>query len=219
MAHRKLRRFRPPLTLPEYERLFRVIHAVVANEGGEPTKACLFFSIAGAYLLSRHHRLSTARPVAGMAGYNLRTPTNLFMVLGVVENDELLSDQDHFHCWIEVDGWIIDFTAPLFDEMASTERKGAPIPPLMFQKPVVADESRIESLNVPGAYIHVPNPELTTALMAHFTQKSAHADLVGICNQWYVCPPKKMASVLGIANQHGETKEVRLSCICLEGAW
>jgi hypothetical protein len=81
-------RSRLPLTLPEYERLFRVIHAVIENEEGDSSKACLFFGIAGAFLLSRSHRLMGARPVVGVAGYNLRTPTNLSIILGAVENGE-----------------------------------------------------------------------------------------------------------------------------------
>ncbi|HLD63895.1 MAG: hypothetical protein A2522_05835 [Gallionellales bacterium RIFOXYD12_FULL_53_10] len=214
-----LSRSRPPLTLPEYERLFRIIHAVVENEGGDSSKACLFFGIAGAHLLSSHHRFKTARLVAGIAGYNLRTPTNLSIVLGKVEGGELLSNEDHFHCWIEVDGWIIDFTAPLFDEMAPAERKGAAVPRLMFQKPVLAGARSFDGLNTPGAYIHVPNAELTAALMIHFAQKPAHSDLIGICEQWHVRPPKKMAPSVGIGDQHGNLNEVRLSRIRVEGAW
>jgi hypothetical protein len=60
-----------PLSFQEYERLFRAIHAVVANEDSEPAKACLFFGIAGAHILRTHHKLAAARPVAGFAGYNL----------------------------------------------------------------------------------------------------------------------------------------------------
>lgn len=209
-------RTRPPLTLPEYERLFRVIHALVENEGGDSSKACLFFGIAGAYLLSRNHRLRDARPVAGVACYNLRTPTNLTVILGTQENGEWSSDQKNFHCWIEVDGWIVDLTAPLFDRMAPLERKGATVPRLMFQKPAGAD---FESMNTPGAYMHVPNPELTVALMAHFAQKPAHADLIGICEQWYKAPPKKIAPSVGVGDQDGRVKEVRLSPLRLEGAW
>jgi hypothetical protein len=86
----------------------------------------------------------------------------------------------------------------------------------MFQKPAVAD---FENMNTPGAYMHVPNPELTAALMAHFAQKPAHSDLIGICEQWYECPPKKMAPSVGIGDQHGRVKEVRLSRLRVEGAW
>ncbi|WP_371323872.1 DUF2026 family protein [Dechloromonas sp. ZY10] len=116
MSHTS-KRTRPPLTLPEYERLFRTIHAVVANEEGDPSKACLFFGIAGAYLLSHHHRLKSARPIVGFAGYNLCTPTNLSVFLGGIEKSVCISDEDHFHCWIEIDGWIVDLTAPLFNRM------------------------------------------------------------------------------------------------------
>lgn len=76
------KRATPPITLPEYERLFRTIHAVVANEKGDPTKACLFFAVAGAYLLKRHHKLSSACPVARVAGYNLGTPSDFGIIFG-----------------------------------------------------------------------------------------------------------------------------------------
>lgn len=207
---------RPPLTLPEYERLFRVIHAVIESEEGDPSKACLFFGIVGSFLLSQNHRLKSARPVAGVAGYNLRTPTNLAIILGAFENGEWSSDEDNFHCWIEVDGWIVDLTAPLFDSMAPFKRKGATVPPLMFQKRANAD---FESMNTPGAYIHIPNPELTVGLMKRFTQMPAHSDLISICQQWYKPQPKKMSPSVGIGDQHGRVKEVRLSPLRLVGTW
>ncbi len=210
---------RPPLTLREYERLFRTIHAVVSSEKSDPFRACLFFGIAGAYIMRSHHRLKAARPVVGVAGYNLRTPTNTVMAFGKAENNEFISTQDNFHCWTEVDGWIVDLTAPLFDEMASIKQMGAPIPPRMLQKPAVIDSITMERLKTPGAYIHVPDAELTTALITHFSEKPAHTDLVDICDQWYVRPPKKMPPTTGIADQHGEMREVRLSNIRLKGSW
>lgn len=210
---------RPPVTLLEYERLFRTIHTVIENEGGDPSKACLFFAIAGAYLLSRHHRLTNARPVAGIAGYNLRTLTNLFIVLGTIENGKLLSNEDNFHCWIEIDGWIIDLTAPLFDDMAPIDRKGATISRFMFQKQMLGNVDAFEGLSIPGAYMHVPNDELTEKLMEHFAKKPAHSDLVNICEQWYVRPPKKMQPFIRIGDQPDKLKDVHLSRIRITGAW
>ena len=212
------RRSTPPVTLPEYQRLFRTIHAVVANEQGDPAKACLFFAVAGAYVLKRHHKLSSACPVAGVAGYNLRTPTNFSIVFGKSESDTLVSDTNTFHCWIEVDGWVIDLMAPLFDDMAPAERKGAVIPRFMFQKPVIADVKTI-SLDTPGAYLHLPNDRLTTDLMQGFTEKPAHSDLVRVCDQWYVRPPKKIAPSIGISDQTGQAKEVFLSPVRIAGVW
>lgn len=212
------KRATPPITLPEYERLFRTIHAVVANEKGDPTEACLFFAVAGAYLLKRHHKLSSACPLAGVAGYNLRTETNFALVFGKSEGDLLVADADHFHCWIEVDGWVVDLMAPLFDEMAPADRKGTTIPRFMFQKPVITEVNAV-NLDTPGAYLHRPNDRLTTELMKGFTDKPGYFDLVQICDQWYVRPPKKIAQSIGIADQTGDAKQVSLSMIRLEGAW
>ena len=213
---RELARSHLPITLPEYERLFRVIHAVIENEEGDASKACLFFGIAGAHLLSQSHRLKDARPVAGVAGYNLRTPTNLSIILGAVENGEWSSDEGHFHCWIEAAGWIVDLTAPLFDEMAPSERKGTAVPRLMFQKLATGN---LENMNTPGAYLHRSNPQLTASLMGEFWQKPAHADLISICEQWYERPPKKIAPSIGIGDQHGRVKQVPLSRFRVGGAW
>ena len=213
-AHQK-----PPITFPEYERLFRTIHAIVANEKGDPSKACLFFAIAGAYLLAKHHGLREARPMAGFAGYNLRLPTNLVLLLGAVSENETASHEDAFHCWIEVEGYVLDLTAPLFDQMAPQDRKGSRVRPQLFQKPQGTGVGSVEQLNSPGAYMHVRNPDLLAALMARFTQLRANEDLVNICLQWYVRPPKRMAPYVGVGNQHGQVQQVPLSPVQLEGAW
>ena len=212
------KRSTPPITLPEYEQLFRTIHAVVKNEQGDPAKASLFFAVAGAFLLKKHHKLGSACPVAGVAGYNLRTPSNFSLVFGRLENDSVVSDSSRYHCWIEADGWVIDLMAPLFDDMASIDRKGAVIPRWMFQKPLLADASSI-SLDTPGAYLHVPNHRLTTELMKGFTGKPAYTDLVRICEQWYVRPPRKIAPSVGIEDRSGAVMEVFLSPIRIAGVW
>jgi len=212
------RRSTPPMTLPEYERLFRTIHAVAANEQGDPAKACLFFAVTGAYLLKRHHKLASACPVAGVAGYNLRPQSNITLVFGKPENDTIISDARVFHCWIEVDGWVIDLMAPLFDDMAANDRERESIPRFMFQKPVVADANTV-SLDTPGAYLHIPNDRLTTELMKGFTDQPAYADLVRICDQWYARPPKKIAASVGIEDQTGQIDQVLLSPIRIAGVW
>ncbi|WP_371323870.1 DUF2026 family protein [Dechloromonas sp. ZY10] len=103
--------------------------------------------------------------------------------------------------------------------MVTFERAGKIVPRLMFQKPAEARAIHPDGLNNAGAFIHVPNPELTVSLMANFGQKKAHADLVSICTQWYVPPPKKMAPFVGIGDQAGRIKQVGLSKLVLEGAW
>ncbi len=208
----------PPITLPEYERLFRTIHAVLMNEDGDPSKACLFFAVAGAYVLSHHHKLKSVCPVAGVAAYNLRTPSNFSLVFGTKDADRIVSDAQCFHGWIEADGWIIDLCAPLFDAMVPDAHKGARIPPFMFQKPLIFDAGKV-NLETPGAYLHIPNDRLTTSLLKSFAENPAHADLVRICDQWYARPPKKIAPSVGIEDQTGKAAVVSLSPVRMEGAW
>lgn len=212
------KRATPPITLPDYERLFRTIHAVSATGQSDPANSSLFFSVAGAYLIKRHHKLNSASPVAGVAGYNVSESGSSFIVFGKTASGAYLADKGHFHCWVEVDGWVVDLMAPLFREMISADRKVESIPRFMFEKPVVADASAI-GLDRPGAYFHVPNDRLTTDLMKDFAENPIHSDLVRICDQWYARQPRKIAQRAEITDQAGNTKEVSLSPIRIEGTW
>ncbi len=209
----------PPLTLPEYERLFQVIHAVVSNEKGDPSKACIFFGFAGTEILRSYYKFLSVRFIAGFAGYNLRTPDNKSLVLGTVFNDELVSNRANFHCWIEADDWIIDLTAPLFDAMANRNSSESHIPNYMFQKPLSISGSDLNDLNTPGTYIHIPNTELTKSITNDFFKIIAHVDLISICKDWYARPPIEINQYINIGNQHGEVNKVSLSNIHLTGSW
>ena len=213
------KKIRPPLTLPEYERIFRVIHSILLAEEADTSKSCLFFNIAGAFILSNNHGHMNARPIAGLAGYNLRTRNGLSLVLGKVEQGKVTVSSDEFHCWVELDDWIIDFSAPLFNSMVDPQRAEERIPPKMFQRLSSDRVLSLNELNTPGAYLHIPSQEVTTELMLHFSELQANADLVKICADWHRCPPKRMQESIGVANQHGQVNDVHLSKIYLEGAW
>ena len=192
----------------------------MASELGDPTQASLFFAVAGAYLLKRHHKLRSACPVAGAAAYTLctSTSTDCPLVFGAFENERLVSDRDRFHCWIEAEGWVIDLMAPLFAEMAPAERPAASLPRFMFQKPAAADPATVK-LDIPGTYLHIPNERLTTTLIQGFTENSAYTALIQVADPWYARPPRKMPPRIGIEDRQGNTKEVPLSPLRLAGVW
>lgn len=210
----------PPVTLPEYERLFRTIHALAASELGDPTQAPLFFAVAGAYLLKRHHKLASACPVAGAAAYTLRTTamTDSPLIFGALENEQLVSDRERFHCWIEAEGWVIDLMAPLFAGMTTAGRQAAGLLRFMFQKPAMTDPAAVR-LDIPGAYLHIPNERLTTSLIQGFTENSAYTALIQVADPWYARPPRKMSPRIGIEDRRGNTKEVPLSPLRIAGVW
>jgi hypothetical protein len=201
---------RPPLTLPQYERIFRSVHGLLLNEECDPSKSCTYFSVIGAFLIQQHHRMN-ASPRAGVAAYNLALPDNKVIVFGKLDDGMLVSTELAFHFWVEIDDWIIDFSAPLL--------QGASIKPKMIQKACRNFSHDPASLNEPGAYAHIVNSQLTNELLIDFQAHPLNMDLVKICTQWYRPPPKDMAPSVTIANAQGETSEVRLSPVRLVGAW
>lgn len=206
----------PPITVVEYERLFRVIHAVLTQVGHDPVRSSLFFAVAGAFVLRRHHRLGNVCPVAGAAGYAL--PGTEPLCFGTAEGDTLVADGEHHHCWIEADGWVVDLSAPLFAARFTAPSPGSALPPRMFLRPVLPPSS-LERLSAPGGYLHRINEKLTTQRLQGFAGTAPYADLVRLCERWYVRPPKKIAPAVAVTSEDGSTLTLALSPLRLSGAW
>lgn len=199
-----------PLTLPEYERIFRMIHGLLLNEDCDPSKACNYFAIIGAALVSKHHRL-TAIPQAGAAAYNLGLPGNKVIAYGRIDDGRLISDERAFHAWTLIDNWIVDFSAPLF--------QGPNIRPKMFQRIRSGISPNPGQLDVKGSFGHATNSDLTNMLWEDFQSFSMNMDLFSIATDWYRPPPKKVFYSIPIADAFGKTTEVKLSPVLLVGAW
>lgn len=214
----KQRIARPPLSLPDFERVFRTIHGVLLNEQGNPSRACLYFGVFGAAILSKHHRLS-ALPVVGAAAYNLGTTSNDVLAFATTQTTGLRSSESAFHCWLEVDGWAIDFSAPLFKEMLPSSGAPRQCARQMLQKPLQGMAPSFGELSSQGSYWYEPNPELATRLFQRLADKPANKDLLDICVNWYRPSPRKMLESIGVGDQHGRVKAVRLSPFTLQGAW
>ena len=208
----------PPITLVDYERLFRVIHGVLNFATQDPAKESLFFAVAGAFTLKRHHKLNSVSPVVGAAGYGLPVPAKAPLLFGQVTGDTLTADEMHHHCWIEADGWIIDLSAPLFDAHLPSEKKTGALPACMFQRPVTSPVS-LADLGTPGASLHRVHERLTTTRLEQFSATPAFAELVRLCAMWYARSPKKLAPALGLSAPDGSSRTMTLSPIRLTGAY
>lgn len=214
----KKRPRRPLLSLPEYERVFRTIHGVLLNEEGDLSRSCLFFGLIGSAILRTHYRIS-ANPVVGTAVFNLGGSRNDILAFATQDDGVLQSSSSGFHCWVEADGWVVDFMAPLFQEMLASLGHARNLGRKMFQKPTAASIGSQLELEKEGAFYCEPNPELTMQLVHGFTETPAYVDLVGIAVKWFQPPPKKMIETIGIGNARGEVKPVRLSPLRVGGAW
>jgi len=213
MSHRPLL-----ITLPEYTRAFRVIRTVLDGVDASTTKACLFFSLAGAEILRKHYK-KNAFPVAGSAFFRVHDESDTVLSFSHMESNSISSSTTAFHSWIMCDGMIIDFMAPLFKEASFEAGIQYEIPRKMFQKNEELMSNSYNTLCQEGDFYLEPNIELTKTLFQGLSEKPANRDLVEICVHWFRKPPKKIKLSLTMTDDLGELTKMNLSKLSLKGAW
>jgi len=213
-----MKRHGPLVPMRDYERIFRVIDAVLASEGARPEVACTYFAIAGAALLTKYYN-KKATPVAGSAFFRVDDPSSTVLAMSEIDGDEAKSSTKAFHFWVECDGYVLDFQAPLFREALTQRGSLLQLPRLMFQKPIEQMAAHFRDLRKEGEFFLVPNKALTLELYSDFSALDANRDIVEIISEWFQRPPKSIAPKIKIANQHGQIKDVPLRSISIAGAW
>ncbi|MGQ0511530.1 MAG: DUF2026 family protein [Betaproteobacteria bacterium] len=208
-----------PLPLQEFALIARTIHSVLAPEKADHTKACLHYGITGALILDYHYGIK-ARPIVGAAIYCIgvsdKPDVLAFMVPGA---PTVASTAEHFHCWLETEDWLLDFTAPYFPETIEAMGLQRACPRRAFQKRVTEQASSVENIRSPGDCLHVPNAELTKDLLLRFANVRAQSDLVQIAVDWFRRPPEVMQSNLTLANAKGSKHAVPLLGLKLSESW
>ena len=120
------------IPFPDYCRIFRVVYTVLDGRA-HTHRACIFWAIAGAKLLSDHYKLP-AMPIAGAAIYYLSDADALAATFGDIKEGDLISTPAAFHCWIECGDYAVDFMAPIFQENMQSSGYATAIPRRMFQR-------------------------------------------------------------------------------------
>ncbi len=95
----------------DYHRIYRVINSLLLAQNADPATASMYFSSFGAFILKQHFKLQ-AVPKGGLSAYNLDGTRVLFA--DHREDGAVSGAGENFHCWVEADGWAIDFMAPAF---------------------------------------------------------------------------------------------------------
>ncbi len=205
------------LSLPDYERIFRILHAVILNESIDMSKSCLYFSFLGSAILNKHFRIN-AKPIAGFSVYKLDSSNDVF-ALGAKCDRGITSSKDGFHCWVQAEDWLVDFAAPLFSEMWRTSGIAKQFERKMFQKRL-NDMARYSSdlLNA-GDFFNCPDLELTHYFTTQFLSSPLYSDLAYICIKWFRRFPKKIRKSIGIGSPMGGVKSVNISELKVVGAW
>jgi len=202
------------LKLKDYERIYKVVNSVVKNEGADPSICCIFFSAYGACILSKHYNLN-AVPKAGLAAYHIGG-NNDALVFGEKHQGYFSGEGEAFHCWVEVDGWVIDFMAPAFSELNGGKKS---IPSKMLQKPLTEMAASVHELRKTGDFYLESTTKSTEKHLKILSTSMAYGDLANLCVQWFKKYPKKMPKTIIIGDNKGNQNSVSLTGNSIAGEW
>lgn len=207
---------RPLLPLPDYQRIYQVAYSVLqASEIAKTHRACLFFAAAGASLLRKHYEMPATISIGCMALMVDEKHANV-VVYGREVDGEWVCEPDAFHAWVECDGWLIDFMAPIMRDSVMEDGAGFSVPRRMLQKRLKDAYASPRQLQHGGDFFAHHNAALAGTLIDR--QKAAFTDLVHVCDVWFRKPPKPMQP-MGMGDSHGAPKMLRMQAPSIEGVW
>jgi len=196
----------------DYQRIYRVINSLLVYENANPATASMYFSTFGAFLLEHHFKIK-ATPRSGLAAYNLGGTLILFA--DHRDDGHVTGAGDNFHCWVEADGWALDFMAPVFSESA----RGLSVPSKMFQRPLSAMAPSINDLAQSGDFFYKSEPEAAALRFADWRKNAAIGELATAAAKWFRKSPKQMLTSISVDDQYGKNMHIPLSGNALAGSW
>jgi hypothetical protein len=207
---------RPLLALPDYQRIYQVIYSVLeTSEIAVTHRACIFFAAVGARILREHYDLSATISAGCMALMVDEQRANV-VVYGRDENGIFVNDEKAFHAWVECDGWLIDFMAPIMGIALRQDGVDWPVPRRMLQKRMDGRKSGLEEIQHVGEFFASHDHSLTESLIED--QSVQFFDLMNACLAWFRRPPKPLKEIV-LADSHGPTKMLTLRAPSIEGVW
>lgn len=207
---------RPLLLLPDYQRIYQVIYSVLEASGIAVThRACIFFAAVGANILREHYNRPATISAGCMALMVDEQRANV-VVYGRDEDGVFVNDEKAFHAWVECDGWLIDFMAPIMGVALRRDGVDWPIPRRMLQKRLTDRKNSLGEVQHVGEFFASHDHALTESLIDG--QSVKFLDLMNVCMAWYRRPPKPLKEV-ALADSHGPTKKLMLRAPSIEGIW
>lgn len=209
------------ITLPDYRRIYCTIHSVLMADAVNAQEASMLFSVYAANILKRHYGI-LAQPVAGSAAYHLGLQAKI-LAFGEPQVGRLQSTHNQHHCWVEADGWMLDFMAPLFPLMVKRTGKEAKIEAWMMQKPLAKAKQNLAEVQNQGDFLLLENNALTSQKMSQMAAEKAHIQRGKLALDWFVKPPKKMSSPLHVKFDGrlalGKNKLIAYKSLSVSGSW
>jgi hypothetical protein len=209
------------ITLPEYRRIYSTIHSLLVADAVNSHEASLLFSVYGAQILKRHYGIA-AQPVVGSSAYHLGLQAKI-LTFGEYQSGHLKSSESQHHCWVEADGWMIDFMAPLFPVLVKRAGKETKIEPWMMQKSMSKAKKTLAEVQSQGDFYVLENDALASQKMSQMVTEKAHIQRGKLALDWFVKTPKKMSSPLNVqfegTQDAGKKKLIPYKSFLVSGSW
>lgn len=201
----------------DYERIYRLIHGVLGPRA-KVAQACIFFSLVGAALLEMIYKIP-AKPVAGAAVFALSPDSGVITTFGRIKEGCLISDSNAFHCWVEAEGFVIDFMVPIFEQSMASSALPIKIPPKMFQRHLSEMSPSPADVCETGAFFLSGSSLRTKEILSSFGESAQAQDLAKAVLHWYKRPPKQLDKDMVLHDDLGNAHRVSLGGASLVGVW
>ena len=209
------------ITLADYRRIYSTIHSLLIADSVNSHEASMLFSVYGAQILKRHYGIA-AQPVVGSAAYHLGLQAKI-LAFGEYQSGHLQSNDSQHHWWVEADGWMIDFMAPLFPVLVKRSGKEAQIEAWMMQKPMAKAKKTLAAVQNQGDFLLIKNDSLASQKMSQMVTEKAHIQRGKLAVDWFVKAPKKMPSPLNVkfegAQDVSKKKLIAYKSFLVSGSW
>lgn len=207
----------PPLPFKDYERIYQTIYSVIKSAGLARHRACLTFATAGMLLLRNHYGLD-ATISAGSMALMVDEESALVVVYGRQVNGQWIYDTKGFHAWVEVDGWLVDFMAPIMGQALIEDGCNFNVPRRMLQKPLTDQKNYAEEVQHEGEFFCYHDKAVTESLIDR--QSHEFFNIIDVCQHWYRRPPAGMPPLARRLNgPSGSKSVVPLQAPSIDGVW
>ncbi len=202
----------------DYKRIHNVISSSLYSADLGVFNNCASFSIIASLLLKEHYSIN-AKPQAGLAGYIVGDEEEHNLMFAEYTEGKLSYSQENFHCWVEADGWIIDFMSPLFPHLLNQNYDGISCKAKMFQKEFTRMVSSPNDLKSFGDFFQFFDPTFTNEIVDIFFEYPINTDVAKACCNWYRKPPEKIKRCIDLFDRNNRPKKFTLKETSIKDSW
>jgi hypothetical protein len=123
------------------------------------------------------------------------------VVYGREEEDKFVCDENGFHAWVECNGWMIDFMAPIMGVAFREDGGNINVPRRMLQKRLSDQKASFSELQRAGDFLVSHDSSLAERVLDN-QQSNQFEDLANVCLEWFRRPPKALRKDIMMGDSH-----------------